>query len=90
MLKINILCVGKIKESYLKDAINEYSKRLSKYCNLSFIELQDSPLPEKSNEILENQIKDLESENLIKHIPKGSYTICLDLTRKKLLFRRIC
>ena len=41
MLTINILCVGKIKENYLKDAINEYSKRLSKYCKLNIIEIPD-------------------------------------------------
>ena len=45
MLHINIICVGKIKETYLKDAITEYSKRLSKYCNLSIIELADKPIP---------------------------------------------
>ena len=41
MLNINIVCIGKIKENYLKDAINEYSKRLSKYCKLSITELPD-------------------------------------------------
>ena len=81
MLKINILCVGKIKEQYLKDAINEYSKRLSKYCDLNIIELADISLPEKINLSIENQIKDAESMQLIEHIPKGSYTCCLDLTR---------
>ena len=45
MLNINIVCVGKIKENYLKDAIAEYSKRLSKYCILNFIEIQDEKLP---------------------------------------------
>lgn len=82
MVKINILCVGKIKENYLKDAINEYSKRLSKYCSLNIIELPDRAIPEKSNESIENQIKDLESEDLIAHIPKNSYIICLDLSGK--------
>ena len=80
MVKINVLCIGKIKENYLKDAINEYSKRLSKYCNLNIIELPDRAIPEKSNESIENQIKDLESEDLIAHIPKSSYIICLDLS----------
>ena len=47
MLTVNILCVGKIKETYLKEAINEYSKRLSKYCNLKLIEVSDEKIPEK-------------------------------------------
>ena len=40
MLSINVICVGKIKEQYLKDAIQEYSKRLAKYCNLKITELR--------------------------------------------------
>ena len=82
MLKINILCIGKIKENYLKEAISEYSKRLSRYCNLNIIELPDSPLPEKLNESIENQIKDSESSSIIEHIPKESFNICLDLCGK--------
>ena len=45
MLHINIICVGKLKEKYLQDALSEYSKRLSKYCNLTIIELPDEKLP---------------------------------------------
>lgn len=41
MVHINVLCIGKIKEQFLKDAIEEYSKRLSKYCILNIIELSD-------------------------------------------------
>ena len=62
MLKINILCIGKIKESYLRDAINEYSKRLSKYCSLNIIELPDKAIPEKLNSSIENQVKDFERQ----------------------------
>ena len=57
MLTINIICTGKIKEIYLKDAINEYSKRLSKYCNLNIIELPDEKLPNNLNDTLEENIK---------------------------------
>ena len=45
MLHIEIICVGKLKEDYLKSAILEYSKRLSKYCNCNIIELPDEKLP---------------------------------------------
>lgn len=83
MLHINILCIGKIKEQYLREAINEYSKRLSKYCTLNIIELPDKKIPDKSNSSLENQIKNIESQNIISHIPKDSYLVCLDLKGKQ-------
>ena len=64
MLTINIICTGKIKENYLKDAIAEYSKRLSKYCNLNIIELPDEKLPNNLNETLEDAIKQKECKNV--------------------------
>lgn len=84
MLAINIICVGKIKEDYLKDAINEYSKRLSKYCNLTFTELPDEKLPNKVNTSIIAEIKQKECARIIEHIKKDSYVICLDLKGKEL------
>lgn len=84
MLNINIVCIGKIKEAYLKDAINEYSKRLSKYCKLTILELSDEKIPDKLNESLSNEIKNKESNAILNHIKKDSYIICLDLTGKEL------
>lgn len=83
MLSINILCVGKIKEDYLKSAINEYSKRLSKYCNLKIIELADEKLPERINDSIINEIKSKECAKIKEQIKKDSYTICLDLKGKQ-------
>ena len=60
MLNINIVCLGKIKEDYLKMAIAEYSKRLSKYCNLTITELSDEKLPEKINDSIIKEIKNKE------------------------------
>ena len=84
MLLINIICVGKIKEKFLKDAIQEYSKRLSKYCNLNIIEVQDEKVPDKlSDKIIEN-IKDVEAEKMSKYIKKDACLIALDLNGKEL------
>ena len=80
MLTINIICIGKMKESYLRDAIQEYSKRLSKYCKLNIQELPDEKIPDKLNDSLSNEIKNKESNNILNHIKKDSYIICLDLT----------
>ena len=79
MLHIDIVCVGKIKENYLKDAINEYKKRLSKYCILNIIELNDEKLPTKLNDSLAFEIKQKESNSILSHIKKDSYVIALDL-----------
>ena len=79
MLNINIICVGKIKESFFKDSILEYSKRLSRYCKLNIIELNDEKIPDKSNKTIENGIKVKESTTILNSIPKDSFTIALDL-----------
>jgi len=83
MLSINIVCVGKIKENYLKDAIAEYSKRLSRFCNLNIIELQDEKLPEKLNDSVINEVKNKECTKMIQTLKKDSYIICLDLRGKE-------
>lgn len=83
MLHINIICVGKIKEKYLKDAIEEYKKRLSKYCLLTITELPDEQVPNHLNDTLTQNIKQTESNNILSHIKKDSYVICLDLKGKQ-------
>ena len=83
MLNIDIICVGKIKEKYLKEAIAEYSKRLSKYCKLSIIEVIDEKIPDKLNPSLIEEIKNKECTNIQKHIKNNSYTIALDLNGKQ-------
>ncbi len=83
MLHIDVVCVGKIKEQYLRDAIQEYRKRLSKYCSLTIIELPDEPVPNHLSEKLSENIKQSESNNILSHIRKDSYLICLDLKGKQ-------
>lgn len=83
MLHINLICIGKLKESYLKDAVKEYSKRLSKYYSFKIIELQDEKLPDNLNNSIITQIQDIESEKIISQIPKNSYLISLDLAGKQ-------
>lgn len=84
MLNINIICIGKIKENYLKEAIGEYSKRLSKFCNLKITELSDEKLPSKLYESTIQEIKDKECKKIIENIKKDSYVICLDLKGKEI------
>lgn len=74
---------GKIKEQYLKDAIAEYTKRLSKYCILSITELPDEQVPNNLSDTIAQNIKKIESNNILAHIKKDSYIICLDLKGKQ-------
>ncbi len=83
MININIICVGKLKEKYLKEAIFEYSKRLLKYCNLNFIEIQDEKLPNKINNSTINEIKTKEGLKIIDYLKKDTYIISLDLHGKQ-------
>lgn len=83
MLTINILCIGKIKENFFKEAIEEYSKRLSKYCKLNIIELPDEKIPDKINDNIIENIKEKESNDIIKHLPKDTYILSLDLSGKE-------
>ena len=73
MVTINILYVGKVKEKFFRDAIDKYSKRLSKYCNLKIIELPD----EKDTNI--QQCLKKESENILKHLKEKDNVIILDI-----------
>lgn len=79
MLNIQIICIGKLKETYLKSAIDEYRKRLSRYCKLDILELPDERIPEKVNIKLMDEIKAKECCNILSHIKKDSYVIALDL-----------
>lgn len=76
-MKITILCVGKLKEKYFTLAMDEYSKRLSRYCKLEIIEVADEKTPDSAGEVLENQIKKTEGERILKYIKEGSYVIAL-------------
>lgn len=84
MSKISILCVGKIKEKYLKDGILEYSKRLSRYCKLDIIEVADEKTPDGASETVEIQIKNLEGEKLLKYVKDDDYVIALAIEGKML------
>lgn len=82
MLHINLICIGKIKEQYLKDAIQEYKKRLSRYCSLTITELPDEPIPNNLNNKLAEIIKETESNHILSQIKPNQYVFCLDLHGK--------
>lgn len=83
-MKITLITVGKIKEKFLSDAINEYKKRLSKYCKLEIIEVADEKTPDHAGENVENGIKSKEAERILKHIKADSFVITLEINGKML------
>lgn len=83
-MKITILTVGKIKEKYFTAAITEYTKRLSRYCKLEIIEVQDEKTPDKAPDAINRQIKDKEGERLLAHVKDDSYVIALAIQGKEL------
>ena len=83
-MNIEIICVGKLKESYWRDAAAEYSKRLGRFCKLEIIELPESRLPDKAGPAEEQAVIRTESEAISAKIGKDSYVIALDVRGKKL------
>jgi len=75
---IKIICIGKIKEAFFKEAINEYTKRLSKYTKINIIELPDYDLNNKELTLQK------ESENILKNINEKDYCITLEIEGKNL------
>lgn len=82
-MKITLLTVGKIKEACFRDAVAEYKKRLSRFCELNIIEVPDEPAPERASEAQCRQIKEREGEKLLKASNPKAYHIVLAVEGKK-------
>lgn len=76
-MKVTLICVGKLKEKYLSQGVEEYVKRLSRYCSLELIELADEKTPDHASEAQEEQIKRREGERILKVLKEDSYCIVL-------------
>lgn len=82
-MKITIVCVGKIKESFYRQAIDEYAKRLSKYCKFEVIEVADEKTPDKASEVQELQIKEKEADRILDKIKEDAYVFTLEIKGKR-------
>ncbi len=89
MRPITILCVGKLKEKYWKDAADEYSKRLSAYCDLKIEQVQDEKAAENLSEAQKQKVKDKEGEKLLSKLPDNTYLIALTIDGKKYTSERL-
>ncbi len=82
-MKIDIIAVGKVKEKFYRDAIDEFAKRLSKYCKLQVIEVADEKTPDGAGETVEEQIKAREAERILKNVKEDAYVFTLEIAGKK-------
>lgn len=83
-MKITILCVGKVKEKFYRDAIEEFAKRLSRYCKLEIVEVSDEKTEEQASETEIRLVKEKEGERLLKNIKDDAYVITLCIDGKQL------
>ena len=84
LMQIDIIAPGRVKERYLRDAIDEYSKRLSRYCKLNINEVADEKTPDHASEGVDRQIKAKEGERIAKHLKDGAFVIALAINGKQL------
>ena len=78
-MRITIICVGKIKEDFYRKAVSEFEKRLSKYCKLEIIEVQDEKTPDGAGAALEEQIKEKEAARILKNIKEDAFVYTLEI-----------
>lgn len=83
-MKINIIAVGKLKEKYLKQGIQEYLKRLASYAKVAIIEVADEKAPENMSEAAANEVMRKEGERILANISRDTYVITLEITGKML------
>ena len=83
-MKITVIAVGKIKEKYFNGAIEEYAKRLGRYCRLEIVEVADEKTPDGAGEALELQIKRKEGERILQKLPENAFVVALDIDGKAL------
>lgn len=83
-MKITLVTVGKIKEKYLRDAVSEYVKRLSKYCKLEVIETADEKTPDHAGAAMEEAVRAKEGKRILKYIREDAFVITLEIPGKQL------
>lgn len=81
-MQIDIVCVGKIKEAFFRSALEEYKKRLGRYCRLNELEVTDEKTPENASEDETRQIKEKEGLRILSRLKDDAYVIALAIEGK--------
>ena len=83
-MKITVVCVGKVREKFYRDAIAEYEKRLGRYCKLEFVEVMDEKTPESASALMKEQIKEKEAGRILEKIREDAFVCTLEISGKRL------
>lgn len=82
-MKIRIICVGKLKESFYREAVNEFSKRLSRFCELETVELSDEKAPERMSDAELEGVKRAEGRRILEKLGEAETVVALDVLGKQ-------
>lgn len=81
-MRFYVVCIGKLKDAYLRDGVAEFVKRMRPYGGITITELNESKIGDKPSDADRKQIVDDEGERLLKAVPKNAYTVLLDVYGK--------
>ncbi len=84
MLKVNVICVGKLKEKYLKDAVNEYSKRLGTFCKFSVVEVEEEKESSSPSDSEISKILSVEGKRILSYIDKNDLVVAMCIEGKQM------
>lgn len=83
-MKITVICVGKLKEKFFREASAEYEKRLGRYCRLEIIEVTDEKTPDGAGGALEEQIREKEASRILRYIRDDAFVCTLEIKGERL------
>ncbi|MGN8763134.1 23S rRNA (pseudouridine(1915)-N(3))-methyltransferase RlmH [Hornefia butyriciproducens] len=83
-MNITVICIGKLKERYWREAVGEYSKRLGSYCSLRIQELKEARLPAGAGPAEEEAVKIAEGEEILSRVNKDMFVVSLEIRGKRM------
>ncbi len=81
-MKITLITVGKIKERFYREAAAEYEKRLSRYCKLEIVQVEDEKTPDKAGTALDDAVRQREAERILRYVREEAYVVTLEIQGK--------
>lgn len=81
-MKITLITVGKIKERFYREAVAEYEKRLSRYCKLEIVQVEDEKTPDKAGTALDDAVRRREAERILRYVREEAYVVTLEIQGK--------